>query len=213
MEMLMPDDRLRYDGDDIEQLDDLIEARDDGTSHFARDIDAADTDIDIPKDIDVDEALTFPHPKRKKNPNEDIDLMDTPRKDDIDIDWAESQGDMLPSDYEDDYDDALTTNLDDEDTVAEDQMSEISRMDADDLIDETPMVTGLPKGFRAEEEVSEEASSPPRRYEQQQVEMESAMETGTDEDAISIEERFGGEMKPEDARRALQQTEPEQTEE
>ena len=114
----MPEDRLRHDEDEVEQLDDLIDARSEGSSHFARDIDSADIDLDIPEDIDVDEALTFPHPKRKKDPYADIELMDTPDKDDIDIDWVESQEDLLPTDYMDDYDDALTTNLDDEDVVA-----------------------------------------------------------------------------------------------
>ncbi len=148
----MPEDRLRHDHDNVENLDDLIEARDQGTSHFARDIDSADKDVDIPEDIDVDEALTFPHPKRKPDPNMDVDLMGTPHKEEVDIDWADSQQDMLPSDYEDDYDDALTTNLYDEDTVAEEQMDDIGQMEVEDVTDETPLEPPLPKGFHIDED-------------------------------------------------------------
>lgn len=147
----MPDDRLRHDHDKVEDLQDLIEARDEGTSHLGRDIDSSDKDFDIPEDIDVDDALTFPHPKHEKKPTEDIDLMGTSRREDIDIGWAESQEDMLPTDYENDYDDAMTTDLYDEDTVAEEQMDEIGHMDADDVVEE-PLITPLPKAFNPAEE-------------------------------------------------------------
>jgi hypothetical protein len=212
MEAIMPDDRLRHDHDNVEKLDDIIEARSGGTSHLARDTDSADKDFDIPEDIDVDDALTFPHPKHKKDPNEDVDLMDTPREDDIDIDWAESQEDMLPTDYEDDYDDALTTNLSDEDEVAEDQMDRIGDMDTDDLIYDTPMVTQMPKGFRAEEEASDEAATPRRERERHPGEMESAMQTESDEADISIADKFGGEVDPEMARAALRRAEADEAE-
>ncbi|MBI2842238.1 MAG: hypothetical protein HYX78_02440 [Armatimonadetes bacterium] len=153
----MPDDRLRYDRDEVENLEDLIEARTEGMSHLARDIDSADKDFDIPEDIDVDDALTFPHPKHKKKLGEGIELMGTPHEEDVDIDWRESQQDMLPSDYTDDYNDVLTTNLQDEDEVAEDQIDQIDTVSPADLIYEVPMVTRMPKGFRAEEAASEEA--------------------------------------------------------
>lgn len=172
----MPDDRLRHDEDDVENLDDLIESRNEGTSHFARDIDSSDTDIDIPEDIDVDEALTFPHPKHKKKLGEDVELMGTPRRDDIDIKWAEHQEDMLPSDYMDDYDDALTTNLEDEDEVAEDQIEVIGHVSEDDLIDEGTLVTPLPRGFNSEDLTINEAAEPSGVGEESSVVLESAEE-------------------------------------
>ncbi|HOM72243.1 MAG TPA: hypothetical protein PLP86_08355, partial [Armatimonadota bacterium] len=190
----MPEDRLRHDEDEVEQLDDLIDARSEGSSHFARDIDSADIDLDIPEDIDVDEALTFPHPKRKKDPYADIELMDTPDKDDIDIDWVESQEDLLPTDYMDDYDDALTTNLDDEDVVAEDQIEEIHSVEAGDIIYDVPIVTRMPKGFHVEEVGSEEAATPPDEEKRHPGELESAMASVTDEQDISLAEKFGGEI-------------------
>ncbi|MEN6522041.1 MAG: hypothetical protein ABFD46_12940 [Armatimonadota bacterium] len=179
----MPKDRLRHDHDNVENLDDIIEARSGGTSHFARDIDSAEKDFDLPEDLDVDDALTFPHPKHKKDPNANVELMDTPREDDIDINWAESAEDMLPSDYEDDYDDALTTNLSDEDEVADDQMDQIGSLNADDIIYEEPMVSRMPKGFRAEEEAD-----------------------------TSIADKFGGEVNPETARAALPRAEADEAE-
>ncbi len=65
----MKRDRLKNDGQEVHNLEDIIEARSEGTSHFAEDIDAFEYDIEIPEDIDVDEALTFPHPKRDKKRN------------------------------------------------------------------------------------------------------------------------------------------------
>jgi len=161
----MPEDRLRHDHDNVEQLEDIIEARDESTSHLARDVDAAGTDLDVPEDLDVDEALTVPHPKHRPSQSDGIDLMGTPKKDDVEIDWRQSQHDLLPSDYESDYNDALTTNLHDEDTVAEEQIEEISGVEPMDLVEEAPMVTPLPKGFTAEEEAGEEGSAQPEQVE------------------------------------------------
>lgn len=208
----MPENRLRHDHDKIEELEDLIYARDPTTSHMARDVDAAERDFDIPEDLDVDEALTFPHPKHKRDPNENVELMDTPRENDTDINWAESQEEMLPSDYENDYDDALTTNLEDEDTVAEGQIHELSKVEAEDLPYDTPMMTRAPKGSRAEEAASDEAATPIGERERHPGELESAMQSGTDEEEISIAERFGGEIEPEMAREILRRTKVEDTE-
>ena len=209
----MQEDRLRHDRDEVEQLEDIIEARDEGTSHLARDVDAADEDFNIPEDIDVDDALTFPHPKHRRKPGEDIDLMDTPRKDDIDIDWRESQHDLLPSDYEDDYDDALTTNLYDEDTVAEEQIDEIADVEPMDLVEEMPMVEEAPGGFRGGEAESEEAAARSGGRVQPPTGLESAVETASDASDVTIAEKFADEVRPEEARQVLWHAEPEQTEE
>lgn len=146
----MPKDRLKHDEDDVEQLGDIIEARGEGTSHFARDTDAFDKDLDIPEDIDVDDALNFPHHKKKKNELEGIDLMSNPRADDMDINWVDSQQEMLPSDYSIDYEDALTTNMLDEDEVAEEEIDFIGEARTDD-VSGIPMVEKMPRGFQPEE--------------------------------------------------------------
>ena len=180
----MTDDRLRHDRDEVKNLDDIIEAHTEGTSHMARDIDAADKDFDIPEDIDVDEALTFPHPKRKKD--NEVELMGEPDEAEIDIGWAESQSEMLPSDYMDDYDDALTTNLEDEDEVAEEQIDEISTVSTEDLIYEVPIVTTMPEGFGAEEAPGEETATPKDEEARYPGELESTTQTGTNEEDITI---------------------------
>ncbi len=150
----MKKDRLRHDKDEVHNLDDLIEARNEGTSHIARDIDAFDKDIDIPEDTDVDEALTFPHPKNHKR--EEIDLMDTPHEEDMEDDqdvWDDSN--MLPSDYSDDYDDALSVfPTDDEDALAEEQIHDMSHVRLGELSDE-PTIERMPNVFTSDETTEE----------------------------------------------------------
>jgi hypothetical protein len=208
----MPEDRLRHDEDDVENLDDLINAREESSSDLARDTDAFDKDFDIPEDIDVDDALTFPHPKHKKDPVEDIDLMSTPHKEDSDINWAESQMDMLPTDYEDDYDDALTTNLEDEDEVAEDDMEAIGHIPVDEMIyDVQEGVIPERGGFRGEEAMKEEEAARHGGRKQGSLELESAMDTESDEEVTTVEDKFRGEVDPEKAREILRRTKPDET--
>lgn len=144
----MKKDRLRKDKDEIHTLDDLIEARDEGRQHLAEDRDALSFDVEVPDETDVEEALTFPHPKHKKS--EDIDLMDTPHKEDLDEDWADQ--DILPSDYSHRYEEATTADpRDDEDAVVEDQMHTIDHLSLDQTEDE-PEIEVMPKNFTPEEE-------------------------------------------------------------
>ena len=149
----MPNDRLRHDHDNVEDLDDLIEARDEGTSHLAWDIDSAEKDFEIPEDIDVDDALTFPHPKHKKNPNADIDLMGTPREHDTDVNWAESQEEMLPTDYEEAFNEMLTTIPEDEEIAAEEQIEDMGEIKPDEPIEDEAVEISIPeKKFRPDED-------------------------------------------------------------
>lgn len=147
----MKEDRLRKDKDEIHNLEDLIDARTERTSHFADDVDAFERDIDIPEDIDVDEALTFPHPKRKKT--EDVELMDTPNPDNIEQDWDEQ--DMQPADYEHDYNEASTTYAtDDMDQVVRSDVHVISQVAPDEVADEEPIEL-MPSKFTPDEETTE----------------------------------------------------------
>lgn len=139
----MKKDRLRDDSDKIHNLDDLIEARNPGSSHMVTDSDSFSRDLDIPDSTDVDEALTFPHPHHKKS--EDIDLMDTPHEEDMDEDWEDQ--DILPSDYQHRYDEASTTDVrDDDDEVAEDEVHHIDHLSLDQLSGEPPIET-MPDRF------------------------------------------------------------------
>ena len=147
----MKKDRLRNDTDRIHNLDDLIEARQEGGSHMTDDVDAFETDVDVPDDTDVDEALTFPHPKHKKK--EQIELMDSPNKENLDEDWDDQ--DMLPSDYSHHYEEATSADpRDDEDEVVEDQMRTVDHLTLDQIADE-PEVEVMPKNFSPDEEEEE----------------------------------------------------------
>ena len=137
----MKKDRLRDDSEEIHNLDDLIEARDPG--HHA-------SDLEVPDDTDVDEALTFPHPHHKKS--EKIELMDTPNEENMDEDWADQ--DLLPSDYAHGYNEATTTDLrDDNDEIAEDAVHIIDHPSLDEIAGETPGET-MPDIFTPDEEDS-----------------------------------------------------------
>lgn len=144
----MKKDRLREDKDEIHNLDDLIEAREPHTSHMAEDKDSFSSDVDVPESNDVDDALTFPHPKHRKS--EDIDLMDTPHEEDMDEDWDNQ--DILPSDYSHNYSEATTADVrDDQDEVAEDQIHTVDHLRLEQIEDE-PEVEVMPDKFTPDEE-------------------------------------------------------------
>jgi hypothetical protein len=148
----MKRDRLRDDKEEIHNLDELIDARNPGTSHISRDIDALECDFEIPEDMDVDEALTFPHPHHEKS--EHIELMDTPHEADMDEDWADQ--DVLPTDYAHGYSEATTTDVrDDLDEIAEDQVHTIDHPSLDEIGNKTPGET-MPGVFTPDEEDSAE---------------------------------------------------------
>lgn len=147
----MRKDRLRDDKEEVRNLNDLIDARNEHTSHFSGDIDAFEEDVEIPDDIDVDEALTFPHPKRRKS--EDIDLMDTPDEDDIDDDWDTQ--DIQPSDYAHDYNEATNAYATDNmEEIAEEEVHEAGHMKVEDIANNNPIEI-MPKKFTPDEETTE----------------------------------------------------------
>lgn len=148
----MKKDRLRKDTDEIHNVEDIIDARAEGTSHFADDVDSLEEDIEIPEGIDVDHALTFPHPKDKHGKEDEIELMDTPREEDVGEDWTDQ--DIQPSDYEDHYDDAIDTYAtDDLDQVVEEKIHQMSWIEPEDIEDE-PEIEILPDKFMPEDEPS-----------------------------------------------------------
>lgn len=145
----MKRDRLRRDRDEIHNLEDLIEARKEHTSHFADDIDSFDKDVEIPDDTDVDEALTFPHPKHKHG--DEIDLMETPHREDMEddqVEWAEQE--FLPSDYAEGYDQGSSPfPTDNRDELMEDRLHEVGHFGPHDMADE-PEIEQMPAGFEPE---------------------------------------------------------------
>jgi len=97
----MPDEPFDGEFDEVENLDDLIEARSDRASSISADIDGM-PDADVTGiDIDVDKELSQPHDHK---PSEDerlglnVELMDTPDERDIGFDWQDSAEEMLSTD-------------------------------------------------------------------------------------------------------------------
>ena len=134
----MKRDRLRADSDEIHNLNDLIEARKAVISRFADDVDSL-PDIDVLDDTDVEEALTFPHPKRNKRP--EIDLMSTPHEEDIEDDQQEwARREMLPSDYSHQYSECSSSFVtDDEDEITEELVHDAGRLCMDDIAGQPPV--------------------------------------------------------------------------
>lgn len=149
----MRKDRLRDDSDRIHNVEDIIEARSERTSHFADDIDSLEEDVELGEGVDVDHALTFPHPRDKHGREDDTELMDTPRRDQTEEDYTYQ--DIQPSDYEDHYDDAVTQfATDDLDEVVEDRVHDMGRIDPD-IVDNEPEIEVMPGQFTPEEEEGE----------------------------------------------------------
>jgi hypothetical protein len=115
----------------VVNLNDLIEARGERTSAFADDVDGSE-DIES-TDVDVDDALTFPHPRRGEvlagEPEQASDEEESA------FDYEDSTEEMLPSDYGELYSDAISTELSDqEDVNAEEDIRELGDITPEDII-------------------------------------------------------------------------------
>ena len=138
----MSDDRLRKDNKVIHNLEDLIEARAAITSHIAADIDSLLSDILIPDDVDVNEALTFPHPKRQPKP------VSMPTVEDLDEDWDAQ--DILPSDYSHNYDEAIDAHNEDElDALAQEIIHQLGVISSEEIVSEQEIEI-MPEQFAPE---------------------------------------------------------------
>jgi len=154
-------DRLKEDLDDIRNLDDLIEAREEEHDNFSDDIDSLERDLEIPEDIDPDHALTFPHPKDHHGPDLDHTRLGAPSKEDIEFDFQDSAREMEPPDYEQAYSYALDTHaVDAEEEYISEVIQEAGEVEPEDLIEEVQVVElPSPGGFRAAEAIEEERLS------------------------------------------------------
>jgi hypothetical protein len=146
-----PDDEM----EPVDNLNDLIRAREERRSALSDDVDGME-DVQS-TDVDVDDALTFPHPKQNhEETTPSVELMDTPREEDVGFDYDDSEAEMLPSEYTEPYSEMTTTHLtDDEEELAEEQVGELGEVSADDFADgsieiETPEQGG-PRGAEVEE--------------------------------------------------------------
>ena len=139
----MAKDRLRKDAEEIHNLSDLFEARAEHTS-----TDALEEDMELPENLDVDDALTFPHPKHK-HPEDDPDIKERLDEANMDEDWADQ--DILPQDYGEGYDELITTYAgDDADEVMEERKHLLAGVPMEEITEE-PTIDVMPDKFTPEE--------------------------------------------------------------
>ncbi len=194
--MRNPEDRLRKDYDVVENLGDLIEAREERDSAFADSVDAMeDTDLDH-LEFDAVEELTYPHthaPSDDEKQALDVELFDSPDEREVEFDWQDSVEEMLPTDPEPS-----------EGMGSDSQIEAISHVSADDVLGPVPSVepggetdtAATPEELR---KMQRDGGSPECEHIKPPVELETAMDTESDEDDFHIEDRFGGEIDRETA--------------
>jgi hypothetical protein len=147
-----PDDYI----EPIFNLEDLIDAREERVSAFSDDVDGL-PDIDQQPDVDVEDALTFPHPHRDQSrAGSEADDTDKPGKEDIGFDYRDNLEETLPSDYSEPYADALSTELEDADVVAEEEIHELGEMTPEDIIYSNPVIEPAEQGSLRDVEESAE---------------------------------------------------------
>lgn len=193
----MAEDRLRRDYDTVENLDELIDAREERDSAFTDDIDGMpDAHLDnIP--IDPNKELTFPHTKTLSDEEGaegiNVDLMDTPDENEVEFDWQDSVEEMLPTDPPADEgmgEDGIITaigHLEPTDISGPASSAEIDADTSTDATDEEKEEYGLDGG--------DADQCPPEAP----VQLDSAMDTDSDEMDFSTEDKFGGELDRETA--------------
>lgn len=187
----MADKITDEDYDTVENLDDLIEARRDRDSDISADVDGMpDADVaDV--DVDVNKELSQPHhhgPTEDQRLGLDVVLMDTPDEKNIGFDWQDSAEEMLPTDP-----------LPDEGMGDDESVEELREVDLVEIIE--PESSAEPEeetDTTAEEEREEfeldggdDQTCPPAAP----IPLESAMETDSDEEDLSIEDKFGGQVE------------------
>jgi len=198
----MPQDRLHKDYDEVENLSDLIKAREGRDSASADDVDAMD-DMDLSKSSVDPQELGYPHhhdiPSEDHVLGIDVELLDTPNEKEIEFDWQDSVEEMLPTD-----------------PSANEGMGEDNAIEALAHVDPTELAGAVPSAdvdaetstaATKEEEVEyelddgQEESCPPAGI----IHIEGAMETDSDQEDFRIIDRFEAQVDPETARNALEE--------
>lgn len=197
----MPEDRLHKDYDVVENLSDLIEAREGRDSALADDVDAME-DIDLSQSK-VDPQLELGYPHHHDKPSEehtlgiDVELMDTPNEKEIEFDWQDSAEEMLPSDP--------SPN---EGMGADDAMEAFAHPDETELTGPVPSAeVDAETGTAAtkEEQAQYDIDGGEKECRPEPVPLEGAMETDSDEEDFRIVDRFEGQMDPETARDEMEE--------
>lgn len=193
----MAEDRLKRDFDLVENLDDLIDAREERESAFADDIDGMSDANSEGLPVDANTELTWPHPRTHADEDGaegiNVELLGTPDEGEIEFDWQDSVEEMLPTDPEPN-----------EGMGADATLESIAHVEATDLAGPVPSTDF---GELTATDFSEEESEDESTYEldggepicERPIPIESGMDTDSDEDDFSIEDKFGGEVDEETA--------------
>lgn len=198
--MIDPNDRLKQDYDLVENLDDLIEAREERTSAFADGTDAVE-DIDLEHlPFDEEKELTRPHrhkPSEEEKLGIDVELLDTPNEREVEFDWQDSAEEMLPTDPDPD-----------EGMGADAEIESLAHVGPTDLVGPVPSVEpGSETDTAATPEELEELGrngGEPVCPPPMPTPIESAMDTDSDEEDYSISDKFAGEVDREAALETLE---------
>jgi len=191
----MKEDRLKKDYDTVENLGDLIEAREGRDSAFSQDIDGV-PDADVSDlTLDVQKELSRPHKHGQTEEQRlgiEIELLDTPEEKEIEFDWQDSAEEMLPADPGA------------EEGMGADQVIEsLAHVEPTELVEPVPSEEVSPElGSAAaaeEEEKYEPDGGDPEGPPPAQVPIESAMDTDSDQEDFSIEEKFKDQVDHETA--------------
>ena len=201
----MPEDRLHKDYDRVENLSDLIEAREERDSPFGDDQDAME-DIDLSKSkADPQKELGYPHHHDKPSEDHvlgiDVELMDTPNEKEIEFDWQDSVEEMLPTDPPPD-----------EGMGADDALEALAHIDPNELEGPVPSSelhaetsTAATEEEKAEYELDGGEEECPPEAGRGPIPIEGAMETDSDEEDFRIIDRFEAQVDPEKARDEMEE--------
>ncbi len=202
----MAEDRLKRDFDDVENLDDLIKAREERVSAFADDVDAMPDLADEGLVEDPNKELTFPHPHTQSDEygaaGTNTGLMSTHHESEVEFDWQDSAEEMLDTDPEPD------------EGMGEDSaITALSSMEATDLIGPIPSVapsaeTDTAATDEEKREYGMDGGEPVNRP-TNPVQLEDAMDTDSDQNDFSIDEKFAGQVNHESALYEFQEIEQE----
>lgn len=201
----MPEDRLHKDYDRVENLSDLIEAREERDSPFGDDEDAME-DIDLSKSkADPQKELGYPHHHDKPSEDHvlgiDVELMDTPNEKEIEFDWQDSVEEMLPTDPRPD-----------EGMGADDALEALAHIDPNELEGPVPSSelhaetsTAATEEEEAEYELDGGEKECPPEAGRGPIPIEGAMDTDSDEEDFRIIDRFEAQVDPEKARDEMEE--------
>jgi hypothetical protein len=188
-------DRLHKDYDNVENLSDLIRARSERVSAESDDTDAMEDTNPEGLALDPSDQLTYPHPHTRSDQEAaegiNVELMGTPGENEIGFDWQDSVEEMLPTDP----DASEGMGLDSE--MAGMEGFDTGNITGSTFISDKEQETDITATKEEKEELGTDGGEPFRPS--NTIDLDTAMDTDSDEEDFSIEDRFAGQALKEDA--------------